>query len=555
MFDRHYAVWPDYLPHRLALPQTSLYANLAISAQRYPDRNAILYYDTPITYAELERESLALAGYLTSRGVGRGDRVLLYMQNAPQYVIAFYAILRANAVVVPVNPMNRTGEIEHYARDTEARLCLCGQERLGEATPLLESGWLDEIVVTAYSEYATQDSALELPTEVAAPFEAPRATGVTAWRDAMDADLAPPALEVGPDDLAVLPYSSGTTGQPKGCMHTHASVMATAVHSVVWSYGTSEGVNLATLPFFHVTGMQNSMNATIYAGATLAIMTRWDRRTAARLIERYRVNRWTNIVTMAVDLLADPEIESFDLSSLEYIGGGGAAMPAAVAEKLRALTGLDYIEGYGLSETMAATHINPLGAPKAQCLGIPVFSVDARIVDLETQREVPVGETGEIVSNGPQVCVGYWNRPEATAEAFIEIDGKRFFRTGDIGRCDEHGYFFMVDRAKRMINASGYKVWPAEVEALMYEHPDVREACVIATPDARRGESVKACVVLVDGSSATEDDVLGWCREHMAAYKVPRAVEICLELPRSQTGKVMWRRLQEAEWQGTESVT
>ncbi len=261
MFDRHYAVWPDYLPHRLALPQTSLYANLAISAQRYPDRNAILYYDTPITYAELERESLALAGYLTSRGVGRGDRVLLYMQNAPQYVIAFYAILRANAVVVPVNPMNRTGEIEHYARDTEARLCLCGQERLGEATPLLESGWLDEIVVTAYSEYATQDSDLELPTEVAAPFEAPRATGVTAWRDAMDADLAPPALEVGPDDLAVLPYSSGTTGQPKGCMHTHASVMATAVHSVVWSYGTSEGVNLATLPFFHVTGMQNSMNA------------------------------------------------------------------------------------------------------------------------------------------------------------------------------------------------------------------------------------------------------------------------------------------------------
>ncbi len=229
-------------------------------------------------------------------------------------------------------------------------------------------------------------------------------------------------------------------------------------------------------------------------------------------------------------------------------------MPAAVAEKLRALTGLDYIEGYGLSETMAATHINPLGAPKAQCLGIPVFSVDARIVDLETQREVPVGETGEIVSNGPQVCVGYWNRPEATAEAFIEIDGKRFFRTGDIGRCDEHGYFFMVDRAKRMINASGYKVWPAEVEALMYEHPDVREACVIATPDARRGESVKACVVLVDGSSATEDDILGWCREHMAAYKVPRAVEICLELPRSQTGKVMWRRLQEAEWQETESA-
>ncbi|KEZ77652.1 long-chain-fatty-acid--CoA ligase [Salinisphaera hydrothermalis] len=549
MFDRHYAVWPDYLPYQLALPQTSLYANLAISAQRYPDRDAILYYDTPMTYAELEREALALAGYLNSRGVARGDRVLLYMQNAPQYVVAFYAILRANAVVVPVNPMNRTGEIEHYARDTDARLCICGQERLAEATPLLDSGLLHEIVATAYSEYATRESDLELPAEVMAPFDVPQAAGVIAWRDALNTDHAPPAPEAGPDDLAVLPYSSGTTGQPKGCMHTHASVMATAVHSVVWSYGTSEGVNLATLPFFHVTGMQNSMNATIYAGATLVIMTRWDRRTAARLIERYRVNRWTNIVTMAVDLLADPEIESFDLSSLEYIGGGGAAMPAAVAEKLRALTGLDYIEGYGLSETMAATHINPLGAPKAQCLGIPVFGVDARIIDLETQTEVPIGETGEIVSNGPQVCIGYWNRPEATGEAFIEIDGKRFLRTGDIGRCDENGYFFMVDRAKRMINASGYKVWPAEVEALMFGHPEIREACVIATPDIRRGESVKACVVLVDGATASEADILAWCRDNMAAYKVPRAVEICLELPRSQTGKVMWRRLQEDEWE------
>lgn len=332
MFDRHYAVWPAYRPHYLALPQTSLFANLAISAQRYPDRNAILYYGTPITYAELERESLALAGYLTSRGVGRGDRVLLYMQNAPQYVIAFYAILRANAVVVPVNPMNRTGEIEHYARDTEARLCICGQEGLAEVTPLIESGLLDEIVVTAYSEYATRASDLDLPAEVAAPFETPHAAGVIAWRDVMAGGHTPPALEVGPDDLAVLPYSSGTTGQPKGCMHTHTSVMATAVHSVVWTYGTCEGVNLATLPFFHVTGMQNSMNATIYSGATLLIMTRWDRRTAARLIERHGVTRWTNIVTMVVDLLADPEIESFDLSSLEYIGGGGAAMPAAVAE-------------------------------------------------------------------------------------------------------------------------------------------------------------------------------------------------------------------------------
>ena len=548
MFDRHHAVWPDRLPHHLPLPQTSLFTNLAISALRYPARDALIYYDTPLTYAELERQVLALAGYLQARGVARGDRVLLYMQNAPQYVVAYYAILRADAVVVPVNPMNRAAELEHYADDTGASLCICGQERLADVQPLCTAGRLDEIIVTAYSEYATRATDLDLPTEVAAPFEAPTAAGVTAWRDALAAGHEPGPHTAAPDDLAVLPYSSGTTGQPKGCMHTHASVMATAVHSVVWGSGTAETVTLASLPYFHVTGMQNGMNAPIYAGATVVIMTRWDRRTAAELIQRYRIRRWTNIVTMAIDMLSDPEIERFDLSSLTYIGGGGAAMPEAVSEKLFKLTGLRYIEGYGLSETIAATHINPVDAPRAQCLGVPVFDVDSRIVDTTTQAELGVGEVGEIVVRGPQVFAGYWNRPTETAEAFIPLDGADFFRTGDIGYYDENGYFFIVDRVKRMINASGYKVWPAEVEALMYRHPDIREACIISTPDPRRGESVKACVVLEAEASADEAAILAWCRENMAAYKVPREIELCEALPRSPTGKVMWRHLQEQAW-------
>jgi fatty-acyl-CoA synthase len=313
-------------------------------------------------------------------------------------------------------------------------------------------------------------------------------------------------------------------------------------------------VQLATLPFFHVTGMTGSMNGPIFAGSTAVIMTRWDRTTASRLIERYKVTAWTNIVTMAVDFLSNPDIGTYDLSSLKMMGGGGAAMPGAVAEKLKKLTGLNYIEGYGLSETMAATHINPNAKPKAQCLGIPVFDVDSRIIDVDTQEEKGPGETGEIVSCGPQVTLGYWNRPAETDAAFVEIDGKRFFRTGDLAYYDEEGYFFMVDRLKRMINASGFKVWPSEVEAMMYRHPAIHELCVISAPDPKRGETVKACIVLIpeaQGSTSVED-ITGWCKEQMAVYKVPTIVEFVSTLPKSPTGKLMWRALQEEEWAGTD---
>ncbi|GAA5120139.1 long-chain fatty acid--CoA ligase [Alloalcanivorax gelatiniphagus] len=552
MFDRHFAVWPDGAPHHLTLPETSLYENLAISALRYPNENAIIYYDRPITYRALKDEVDALAGQLEHLGVEKGDRVLLFMQNAPQFIIGYYAILRANAIVVPINPMNRTAELEHYLEDTQAAVCLCGQEVFGQIESLIGHERLRHVIVAAYGEYAATDTDLELPAEVRAAAQPVSGEGVISWRAALDAGYRPGDLLVGADDLAVFPYSSGTTGAPKGCMHTHRSVMATCVHGAAWRPGGGrEGVTLATLPYFHVTGMQGAMNSPIFQGSCIVLMTRWDRRTAAKLIERYRVTSWTNIVTMAIDLLSDPDVESFDLSSLQNIGGGGAAMPEAVSDKLFNLTGLRYIEGYGLSETIAATHINPADHPKKQCLGIPVFDTDSRIINEETGEELGVGEVGEIVSNGPQVFQGYWNRPEETKKAFIDLDGKRFFRTGDMGYYDEQGYFFIVDRVKRMINASGFKVWPAEVESLMYRHPAIQESCVISAPHERRGETVKACVVLTaaEKGKVSEEDIIDWCKEQMAAYKVPQIVEFRDELPRSPTGKVMWRSLQEAEWE------
>ncbi len=549
MFTRHYGVWPRELPKTMTLPQTSVFTNLAISAQRYPDHTAIIYYDSKISYRELLDEVEALAGYLQAQGVGKGDRVMLYMQNSPQFVVAFYAILRADAVVIPVNPMNRTAELEHYVADTGAYVCLAGQELTGFIAPLIGLSNLEQVVVASYGTYVKAPTDLDLPPEVTASAEPSKASGFIAWEDALNS--AGPLSEhtAGPDDLAVIPYSSGTTGAPKGCMHTHRAVMATAVHRSFWNTSTADSVQLATLPFFHVTGMQGSMNSPIYCGSTSVIMTRWNRTTAARLIERYKITGWTNIVTMAVDFLSNPDIGQYDLSSLTTIGGGGAAMPESIARKLRDMTGLDYIEGYGLSETMAATHINPSNRPKPQCLGIPVFDVDSRIVDLESLEEKAVGEVGEIVSRGPQITVGYWNRPAETEAAFITLDGERFFRTGDLAYYDEEGYFFMVDRVKRMINASGFKVWPSEVESLMYRHPAIHECCIISSPHPKRGETVKACIVLSpDAEDTTAADIKAWCKEEMAAYKVPEIIQFVSELPKSPTGKLMWKALQEQEW-------
>lgn len=551
MFDRHYSVWPDQVPHFLELPQTSLYSNLTVSALRYPQHPAILYYGSALSYAELERQAEALAGYLQHAGVKAGDRVLLYMQNSPQFVIGFYAIMRANAVVVPVNPMNRKAELEYLIADTEAAVALCGLELLDNFDGLIGTDSLREVIASAYSEYITEPTDLELPDAVLLQGPAPQRPGISRWQDALAAGHQPGPLTAGPDDNCVIPYSSGTTGNPKGCVHTHHSAMATTVYCSVWGNAQHDSVQLVSVPMFHVTGMQVCMNGAIYIGGTQVVMTRWDRKVAAQLIQDHRITGWRNISTMVVDLLSEPTIDDYDLSSLQGIGGGGAAMPAAVAAKLHAKTGLQYAEGYGLSETISATHMNPPQAPKPQCLGIPIIGVDSRIIDVETLQELGVGQTGEIVLHGEQVFGGYWRRDEATAEAFIELDGKRFFRSGDIGYYDEEGYFFLVDRVKRMINASGFKVWPAEVESLLYGHPAIREVCIISSPDERRGETAKAVVVLAAGQEqVSADEILSWCQQNMSAYKCPKQIAFAESLPKSPTGKILWRALQEQEWAG-----
>ena len=560
---RHAAVWPARLPMRLVPPATSLWTNLAISAQRYPDKTALVFMGRSWTYRELCQACEQLAGHLARLGVRKGDRVLLDMQNCPQLVITHFAILRLDAVVVPVNPMNKAQELQHYITDPDVKVAVITADlapELAQASASLPPAErLAHMVVTQFTDVF--DPATLDPQELPAAWkdwllpqrELPglQEGQVHAWASLMaqaHGQTLPQSL-AGTDDLAVLPYTSGTTGLPKGCMHTHGTVMHNAVASGLWGTGTPENITLCVVPMFHITGMVSLMHSTVFAGATMVVMPRWDRDVAGHLISKWKVTHWTNIPTMVIDLLGSPHLERYDLRSLVYIGGGGAAMPEAVAQRLLEQFGLRYVEGYGLTETAAPSHTNPPDLPKQQCLGIPFMSVDSRIVDPETLREVPVGESGEIVTHGPQVFKGYWKRPEATAAAFFEMDGKTFFRTGDMGRMDEQGYFFMTDRLKRMINASGFKVWPAEVEALMFKHPAIQEACIIATRDAYRGESVKAVVVLRAShkGQVSEQDIIEWCRANMAVYKIPRSVQFADALPKSGSGKVMWRALQEAE--------
>lgn len=546
--------WPEGVSAKCTIPETSLVYNAEVSARRYPGKPFIVFYDREITYAEFLDHTERIAGWLQAvAGVKAGDRVLLFMHNSPQFVLGYYGILRANAVVVPVNPMNLTEELRHYVTDAGAPTILAPQTLYPVIRPLMGpgepgGGRIHHALIGAYSDYLPAQTDLVVPDFVRAPRTPIAEAGVTLWADMLEARWRPGPATAGPDDLCVMPYTSGTTGHPKGCMHTHRNVMSTLVAQAAWLRSGHDDVLLSVLPLFHVTGMQGSMNMPLYVGSTIVVMPRWDRDVAARLIERYGVTAWQAISTMMVDFLANPKLGDYQLGSIRRLSGGGAAMPEAVAQRLAGM-GLTYLEGYGMSETIAPTHINPPHRPKAQCLGIPIFDVDARIVDPNTLAPVTPGEVGEILVSGPQVMQGYWGKPDATAAVFVTIDGKRFLRTGDLARQDEDGYFFMVDRLKRMINAAGFKVWPAEVEALMYQCPHVQEACVIAARDERRGETVKAVVVLEPASrgTVTEQDVIDWCHAHMAAYKSPRLVQFVEALPKSATGKVMWRALQDAE--------
>jgi fatty-acyl-CoA synthase len=539
--------WPSAVPHDLGPLPPTLTELLRRSAARRPDHTAAVFYGLRLSYATLLDRVERMAGYLQQRGgVQRGDRVLLDMQNSPHFVVGFHAILRAGGVVVPVNPMNLGDELTHICLDSGARAALIGAELLGRFTPLL-AAQLDHLVVAAYGDELVAPTFRTPPTLAESALPATLPPHCVTWTDALQASCRPGADELGPDDLCVMPYTSGTTGRPKACAHPHASAVYSAVAMAKWYEYDDDTVVSGFMPLFHVSGMQVSMNAGLAAGGTVVLMMRWDRDLVAPLFEAFGVTVWSAAPTMVVDVLSAAGFSDQAFARLRILTGGGAAMPKAVAAELEARFGLRYIEGYGLSESIAATHINPVDRPKPQCLGLPIQGTDARIVHPTHLGELPTGEIGELIVSGPQIMRGYWNRPDADADAFIVLDGKRFLRTGDLARVDAEGYFFSVDRLKRMINVSGYKVWPAECEAILYGHPAIQECCVIATNDPYRGETVKAFVIRRPGMALEADAIIVWARTVMAAYKIPRVIEFVDVLPRSASNKVDWRRLQDGE--------
>ena len=557
---RHHAFWPARLTKSVTIPEVTLFHNLQVTAARYPRKAATVFLGRSMSYGDLLAQALAVGGWLAAHGVQAGDRVALFMQNCPQFLVAFYGVQAAGGVVVPVNPMNRADEFGHYITDPETRVVICAADLVGVVqqaqAALAPEQRAAQVLVVRYDDAlpASLPEHLGVPQSLwqvlTAPApEAPEVAGVqvVAWSQALLHQPLAQAVARSPDDLALLPYTSGTTGLPKGCIHTHRTLMANVVGSFVAT--SQDTTSLAVVPMFHITGMQYGVLMPVYSGTTLIVMPRWDRELAGRLISVHKVTVWVCIPTMIIDLFGSPNYRQFDLSSLMVLAGGGAAMPQAVAQRLLDEFNLKFAEGYGLTETAAPSHSNPPDRPKLQCLGIPIFGVDSRIVDPQTLQELPQGESGEIVTHGPMVFKGYWKHPQATEQAFIEMDGKRFFRTGDLGRIDEDGYFFITDRLKRMINASGFKVWPTEVELLLYKCPLVLEACIISAKDSYRGETVKAVVVPRPEAreQATEQAVIDWARQHMAAYKVPRMVSFVDRLPKSGSGKVMWRLLQEEE--------
>ena len=513
MENPHFRHWPPGLPRSLRAPSLTLSQVFEASVRKAPDKSAAVFDGESLTYKELGEKVDRLAAHLQHAcGVKPGERVLLDMQNGLDFVIACLAILRADAVVVPVSPMNIASELAHYLKDSDARVAVTEEDLARRFEGLA----LQEVVVPGKTKLA-------------------------------DKNLRPSASK--PDDLCLMPYTSGSTGNPKGCMHTHATVLHNVVGACAWKDITGKTVALATAPFFHVTGLIHSFLSTIYAGGTMVIQRRWDPHAAAILVARHRCTHWDNVPTMVVDLLSHPEAMKHDVSSLKFIFGGGAAMPEAIAQKLFEVCGVRYIEGYGMTETISQTHVNPPQNPKKQCLGIPTFDTESLVVDPDSFSPLRPGEQGEIVVRGPQLLKGYWKNEKSFRDSWCEVEGQSFFRTGDLGRTDADGYFYISDRLKRMINAAGFKVWPAEVEAAMYKHPAIKECCIIASPDERRGETVKLVAVLKEGfSSVTGEEILNWSKSQMATYKAPRLIEFTDALPRTASGKLMWRALQEREF-------
>ncbi|MEZ5351584.1 MAG: AMP-binding protein [Bryobacteraceae bacterium] len=520
----HYAAG---IPASLALPQGDLAAALERTAHHRPGQVAIHYLagessiDRTISFRELDDLASRFAAVLAGWGVGEGDRVAICTQNDPEFLVAQFGAWKRAAIVVPLNPMFKTRELAYHLADSGARVFVCLDD-------VFESQGREAIAATAVEHVLTTPAAFQSALDAARPDPAHR-------------------THAPPDSTAQLVYTSGTTGNPKGAIGTHRNILYNAEVFRLWmNLGEGDKI-LGAAPLFHVTGLVAEIATAVLTGIPLVLFHRFDTATCLRMAAQHRTTFMVAAITAYIALMNDPAATPNAFASMTKCYSGGAPVAPPVVTEFQSKLGAYIHNIYGLTESNSPSHATPLGAKApvdpasgALSIGLPIPGLDAKIVHLtDPSKDLPPGEPGELAMRGPMMTPGYWNKPEATRDAFHE----GWFLTGDVAVMDAEGWFYIVDRKKDMIVASGFKVWPRDVEDVLYQHPAVREAAVIGVPDPYRGETVKAFVALKAGCEADSGELIAFCRERMAAYKYPRQVEFLPEIPKTASGKFLRRQL------------
>lgn len=517
---KHYT---EEQPADIEIPEISLPQLLAQSAEKYQDKTAITFFNQTITFRELSEKVNIVASAFYKRGLKKGDRVALMLPNTPFYPISYFAALTCGATIVQVNPMYQPDELRYILNDSGAKFIIAFEPLAPIVEAVKKDTKLDEII------YASAESASEFHELLQDPGD------------------KVPEVDFNPkEDVAVLQYTGGTTGRSKGAMLTHTNLIANTIQSAIAIKPVSDPGNervLMVAPLFHVYGMTSGMNLAIYNGNNLIMLPKFDVEQVVQTIETHKTTNFPGVPTMYIALLEYAKKHQTKLDTFKSCTSGSAPLPVEVLEQLHEITGAPVSEGYGLSEASPTTHRNPVvGLQKAGSIGIPFPSTYVKIVDQETgEQSLNVGEIGELIVKGPQVMKGYWNMPEETNQTVR--DG--WLYTGDLAKMDEDGYFYIVGRKKELIIASGYNVYPIEIEDVIYEHPKVLEAAVFGVPHPYRGETIKAVIVAQESQTLTEEEITDFCKKKLAAYKVPKIIEFREELPKTAVGKILKRKLQE----------
>ncbi len=530
--------WPADVPKSLAYPQVPLHTLLSEAAKKYPNQTAIAFQDSELSYVQLESLSDSFAVALKGLEVKKGDCVAVFLPNIPQFVIAYYGALKAGAVLTALSPLHKEREVEHQLADSEAQTIVV----LDSLYPMVElvrhKTKIQNIIVAGLEEHAIQ-------TSMAGGAE--HKSDVYSFQELIrrNLDVKPPSIAIDPDeDLAALQYTGGTTGTAKAAMLTHSNLVANATAFASWIKGTVNDVFLVALPLFHIYGMTTSLNVPVSLAAKMVLLPKFDPVKVLQAIERHRVTVYCGSPTMYSILLANPELNKYDLTSIRVCISGASPLPPQVQKKFMAVTGGLLLEGYGLTEASPVTHCNPVDKTmrtvKVGSIGLPILGTDAKIVDLETGiKLLKPNEIGELAVKGPQIMKGYWLKPDETAS--VLRDG--WLLTGDIAKMDEEGYFYITDRKKDLIKYKDYSVYPRELEDVLYEHPAVKLCAVVGKTVPDVGEIPKAFVVLKEGAEISAREIVEFVNGKVAPYKAIREIEIRKELPLGSAGKVLRRIL------------